>query len=391
MHSHIPVHDWWWLAAGAGYGARYVTHRFRLMRRPPLTDPDSDLLRLQSLYGYNAHSLVSLAPGALAWQMDGIDGAVIYNRFGHVWLAAGDPLVGTDDLGLLVKGFMDAARRDRCVAAFVPGTERFAHEAAALGMTAIKIGSAPFFDLQSWQPRGNCAKKLRAGINQATRVGVTIETVESLTEELKTETAELCRLWLKSRRAATTFGWLLALDPLVQAERKRFFAARDAEGRLVGFLAASPIPARQGWYLEDVLRHPQAPQGSTDLLVYEALRQLKAEGAVMATLGTAALAKDGTDEISTNDHPVIERALATAAKRFGAFYNFEGLRRFKAKFVPCWWESEYVLIQHGVMVPTRVAHALLKAMVPGGLTQLLTRQAVRSLKHYSQRSAAGSH
>src|SRR5213592_1923791 len=105
MHSHIPVHDWWWLAAGAGYGARYVTHRFRLMRRSPLTDPDSDLLRLQSLYGYNAHSLVSLAPGALAWQMDGIDGAVIYNRFGHVWLAAGDPLVGTDDLALLVKGF----------------------------------------------------------------------------------------------------------------------------------------------------------------------------------------------------------------------------------------------------------------------------------------------
>src|SRR5436189_5939774 len=111
----------------------------------------------------------------------------------------------------------------------------------------------------------------------------------------------------------------------------------------------------------------------------------------IATLGTSPLAKDGVDDISTHDHPVIERALQAASKRFNAFYNFEGLRRFKAKFVASRWESEYVLVQHGAMVPTRVAHALLRAMVPGGLTQLLTRQAVRSLKHYSHRSAAGSH
>ena len=381
MHTHIPVHDLWWLAAGgASYGARYVSHRFRQGRRPSIADPTDDLLRLQSLYGYNAHSLVSIAPGATAWRMQGIDGAVIYSRFGHVWLAAGDPLAGAKDVKPLVKGFLAAARKDRCVAAFVPATERFACEATSLGMTAIKIGSAPYFDLNSWHPRGNRAKKLRAGVNQATRAGVKIETVGSFSEELKQETAELCLEWLKTRRAATNFGWLLALDPFFQADRKKFFAARDAHGRLVGFLAASPIPARDGWYLEDVLRRPDSPQGTSDLLVFEALQRLEELGAGIATLGTAPLAKDGVDDISTHDHPAIERALQAASKRFSAFYNFEGLRRFKAKFVASWWESEYVLVQHGAMVPTRVAHALLRAMVPGGLTQLLTRKAVQSIR-----------
>ncbi|HEY8187526.1 MAG TPA: hypothetical protein VIF64_15750, partial [Pyrinomonadaceae bacterium] len=57
----------------------------------------------------------------------------------------------------------------------------------------------------------------------------------------------------------------------------------------------------------------------------------------------------------------------------------EGLRRFKAKFVASRWESEYALLQHGVLVPSRVAHALLRAIVPGGLKQFLARRAFRSI------------
>jgi phosphatidylglycerol lysyltransferase len=385
MHPHIPIHDLWWLAAGGGasYGARYVTHKVRMVRglarRFRTPDPTSELLRLQSSYGYNAHSLVSITPGALTWTLPGIDGAIIYGEFGRVWLAAGDPLAKPEDIQALTRGFMAAATQAKRIAAFVPTTERFAREGIQLGLSAIKIGAAPFFDLAAWRPRGNCAKKMRAGVNQALRAGVRIEAVENFDENLKKETAELCLEWLKTRRAATTFGWLLALDPFLRAERKKVFAARDANNRLVGLLAASPIPARDGWYLEDVLRAQDAPQGTADLLVFEALQRLKAEGASMATLGTAPLAREGVDDISTHDHPVVERALRVASTRLSAFYNFEGLRRFKSKFVASRWESEYALVQHGVMVPSRVAHALLRAVVPGGLKQLLARKTLRSI------------
>jgi phosphatidylglycerol lysyltransferase len=386
LHPHIPIHDLWWLAAGGGasYGARYVTHKVRVLRslgrRPRTVDPTAELLRLQSTYGYNAHSLVSITPGAITWTMPGIDGAIIYGEFGRVWLAAGDPLANPEDVKPLVRGFMTAATEARRIAAFVPVTERFARTAVPLGLSAIKIGAAPYFDLSVWQPRGNAAKKMRAGVNRALRAGVQIESVVSFTEELRKETAALCLQWLKTRRAATTFGWLLALDPFLRAERKKLFTAREANDRLVGLLAASPIPARDGWYLEDVLRAPDAPQGTADLLVFEALQRLKADGATMATLGTAPLAREGDDDISTHDHPVIERALVLASKRLSAFYNFEGLRRFKSKFVASRWESEYALVQHGVLVPSRVAHALLRAIVPGGLKQFLARRVLRSIK-----------
>jgi phosphatidylglycerol lysyltransferase len=386
IHPHIPIRDIWWLAAGggAGYGARYVRLKVQMVRggahRARSLDPTSNLLRQQRLHGYNPHSLVSITPGAATWSMPEIDGAIIYGEFGRVWLAAGDPLAHAGDIKPLVLGFMAAATKAKRIAAFAPATDRFAREAVKLGLTAIKIGAAPYFDLRTWQPRGNSAKHMRAGINKALRAGVQVELVEYFDSAFRRETADLCLQWLKSRRAAASFGWLLSLDPFANAERKKLFVARDSNKRLVGLVAASPIPARDGWYLEDVLRSPTAPPGTADLLVTEALSHLKKSGAAMATLGTAPLAKDGDDDISTHDHPVIERALRSASRPLKTFYNFDGLRRFKGKFVPSWWESEYALLQHGVLVPSRVAHALLRAIVPGGLKQFLARQTIRSIR-----------
>ncbi|HEX7529723.1 MAG TPA: DUF2156 domain-containing protein, partial [Pyrinomonadaceae bacterium] len=378
----IPVRELWWLAAGgAGYGARYMKMRVdaavAARRRGRMPDPTGELLRLQTLYGYNPHSLVSIAPGALLWSTPDIDGAIIYGEFGRVWLAAGDPLAPLEDMAELARQFASFARTKDRVVAFVPTSAAFASMVVPDDFTAVKVGASPYFDLQTWNPRGDSAKKMRAGVNQARRAGVVVEMV-AVDESLKKETAQLCLDWLGSRRTATTFGWLIALDPFLHSEYKKYFAAR-VNGKLVGFLAASPIPARKGWYLEDVLREPDAPHGTSTLLVVEALAKLKAEGAVLATLGTSPLTTDGPNDLPT-EHRVVSRALTVASRRLGGFYNFEGLRRFKGKFVPSFWESEYALGQGGVAMPPRIGHAIVRALVPGGLTQILTRQALRVIR-----------
>ena len=383
----IPIRQLWWLAAGSGasYTARYMKTRigFALAerRRKRLTDPTGDLLRLPMLYGYNAHSLVSIAPGAEMWSSPDIDGAIIYGEFGHVWLAAGDPLASPDEAAELARQFAAFAKRRNRVVAFVPTTAEFARRVAPRHFSAVKVGAAPYFDLQTWNPRGDCAKKMRAGINQAKRAGLGIEQVGDLSESFKRETAQLCMQWLGSRPAPTTFGWLVALDPFTHTEYKKYFAAR-LNGQLVGFLGASPIPARKGWYLEDVISDPNAPQGTATLLVVEALKRLKEEGAVLATLGTAPLATDGLNDIPV-EHHIAERTLDLASRHLHGFYNFEGLRRFKGKFAPSWWESEYALAPRGVAMPPRVGHAIVRALVPGGLSHILTRQAIRAMRNES--------
>src|SRR2546430_17022215 len=106
----IPIRDLWWLAGGgAGYGAGYMKMRIDAAitgrRRRHAPDPTGELLRLQTLYGYNPHSLVSIAPGALLWSTPDIDGAIVYGEFGRVWLAAGDPLAPLGDMAELGRQF----------------------------------------------------------------------------------------------------------------------------------------------------------------------------------------------------------------------------------------------------------------------------------------------
>src|SRR5204862_8323140 len=128
----IPIHDLWWLAAGgsAGAGARFMKARIdaaikaRRLRRTP--DPTGELLRLQTLYGYNPHSLVSIAPGAQLWSTPDVDGAIIYGEFGRVWLAAGDPLAPLEDMAELARQFAAFEKRKNRVVAFVPTSAEFA-------------------------------------------------------------------------------------------------------------------------------------------------------------------------------------------------------------------------------------------------------------------------
>ncbi|MCU1268695.1 MAG: putative rane protein [Acidobacteria bacterium] len=383
MFPHSAVRDLWWLAvAGSGAAARYVQLRAR-SRVTPYDDHEPIAARLlgeQSEHGYNAHSLVSIAPGANIWHCPEVDGAIVYNEFGKVWLVPGDPLADPKDIVELTRRFLDTAREEKRFVAFIPATERFAMQAAAIGLRAVKVGAAPYFDLTSWGPRGDRAKKARAGVNQARRAGVVVTQVERIDHILKAETSLLCESWLKARRCAMKLGWLFALDPFQHATRKRFFTARDAAGNLIGFLAASPMPAREGWYLEDVLRLPSAPVGTADLLVVEALNSLQASGAKLATLGTSPLAREGDVAPQVGNHELLAKLVRMAAGCFAIFYNFEGLRRFKMKFAPSWWESEYVLFPRDLQTPPRIIRAFIQAIAPDGASKLAAQQIARALR-----------
>lgn len=383
MFPHFAAHHLWWLAVGgAGVAVRFA----RVRSRPvPLLEFESypatvDLLEQQSVNGYNAHSLVSISAGTRYWSCPQVEGAITYNEFGKVWLVPGDPLAHPDNVLELTRRFVAAAKDEGRFPAFMPATARFAGQIAPLHLHSVKIAAAPYFDLSSWTTRGDRAKKVRAGVNQARRAGISVLAVKVVDESLEREVAGLCRSWLKSRRCAIKLGWLFELNPFQHSARKKFFTARDAAGRLVGFLAASSIPAREGWYLEDVLRLPTAPPGTAELLIVEALTNLRHEGWRLVTLGTSPLARDGEREPNICHHQLVENVLRVVTSSFSAFYNFEGLRRFKTKFAPSWWESEYLIFPREALATPRLIRAFVQAIAPQGASNLIVSQIARALK-----------
>jgi phosphatidylglycerol lysyltransferase len=139
---------------------------------------------------------------------------------------------------------------------------------------------------------------------------------------------ELIERWLATR-AAAPLGFLLQVEPYSFPEERLCFVA-ECGGRVVGFLGVIPVYARGGWFLEDFVRDPDAPNGTVELLIDAGMRAAAAAGVGYVTLGLAPLAGE------------LPRWLQLARSCSRPLYDFEGLRRFKAKLAPARWDPIYI-------------------------------------------------
>jgi lysylphosphatidylglycerol synthetase-like protein (DUF2156 family) len=329
---------------------------------------DPRIFKMVRRYGYEHQSFLSLYGGMETWSSRDPEAVVVYRRVGRVAVVAAAPLTARENLAEVTRRFLAfcAARKMDCL--MLPVGTEFAAIARSCGMGLVHIGESGYFKLPEWRPAGDRAKKVRAGVNQATKAGVRVEAydpTESADPQLRAEIEELCQAWINTREV-DALGWLLELNPFHLCETKRYFLARNANGKLEGMLVCSPIYAQNGWYLEDLIRRPGAERGVSELLTVEALKRLAAAGASLATLGTSPLA--GVD--SHTQFKQTARMLKLIYNHLDLFYHFKALHRFKAKFAPSYVDQEFVAVYPPRIRP-RMAFAIIGALEPAGLTGMM--------------------
>lgn len=332
-------------------------------------------------HGYNTNAYVTLLPPPFTFfTTPDIDGAIAYQQYGSIWLCGGDPICAEADIVPLTDAFRRAARRARRSVAFLPATPRATRLLIEqLGFDAVKVGEDNFYDLQTWSARGHKMKHIRANINRATREGVTVRRCrpEDVTDEVRAQVKELIAKWLTTRGMAA-LSFLLGIHPFEWMEDRRLFLAWHG-GRVVGFLACSPIPARNGWYLEDIIRDDDAPVGVTELLFHETVAALRAEGAACGTLGMAALA-DCAASHQPHDHRLAGWMLATMYTRLNTFYHFQSLRFYKEKFGPSFTEETFFVWSPRGLRRPRLILAVARALDPERIPATLLSPVKQSLK-----------
>lgn len=200
-------------------------------------------------------------------------------------------------------------------------------------LNTIHIGDQPVWDASVW-PR-NLSKKLRDQLRRA-RTNAIVHTRLASTEEIEDRSHPTRRAieavfnrWLDSRRSAP-MGFLIGLDPFHLAGERRVFLAENPEGQVVGMMVALPIYARNGWFIDHMLRDPSAPNGTVELMFDCAMRTLAAEGSTYVTLGLSPFVG------------VSSRFIQVIRDTFGFLYNFNGLYAFKTKLRPASWEPVYL-------------------------------------------------
>jgi phosphatidylglycerol lysyltransferase len=332
-------------------------------------------------HGYNTNAYVTLLPPPFSFfAAPGIDGVIPYQRYGRVWLCGGDPTCAPADIVPLTAAFRRAAQREGMTIAFLPATPRATDLLVnRLGFDHVKIGEDNFYDLQAWSAQGKRMKHIRANINRAAREGVTVRLCppDALTAEIRAQVQAVIDSWLTTRGMAA-LSFLLGIHPFERMEDRRLFLAWHA-GRVVGFLACSPIPARNGWYLEDIIRDDDAPVGVTELLFAETVAALRAEGASCGTLGMAALADCGPDRQPAG-HPLAGWAFQQIYTHLNNFYHFQSLRFYKEKFGPAFTEPTFFTWWPRGLRRPRLIHAVIRALDPEGIPATLLSPIKQSLK-----------
>jgi phosphatidylglycerol lysyltransferase len=107
-------------------------------------------------------------------------------------------------------------------------------------------------------------------------------------------------------------------------------------------LILSPIPERHGWLTEQFPHRPGAPNGTVELMMDAAIRELAADGYEYVTLGLSPLSRRA--KIEPFDNPFWLRFLLGWMRKHGQrFYNFDGLDRFKSKLRPEYWEPVFAI------------------------------------------------
>lgn len=297
-----------------------------------MTASDGDerqrVLALLKRHGWNATSFQILEPGFRYW-FDGDDACVGYVDTGWAWVAAGSPVAPPERFAEISARFAAAAaaahRRVCCFA-----TESRFNDAA--GWSSLRVGDQPIWAPGDWGAVVRDGQSLREQLRRARAKGVTVRQVAPSElapgQPIRAALDELIARWLASRVIAP-MAFLVHVDPFTFPDERRYFLA-ERDGAPVGFLCAIPIYARPGWFFEDFLRDPAAPNGTVELLIDAGMRAAAAEGVPYVTLGLVPL----SGEIS----PWLR-----AARRWGkSLYDFDGLRAFKAKLKPRAWDPIFL-------------------------------------------------
>jgi phosphatidylglycerol lysyltransferase len=290
-------------------------------------------------YGRNATAYQILNPGISHWFQSHGNAVVGYVSRGAWLLVAGEPVCSPSALPETTTEFEAFARGRHCRVCYVCAAEPMRQ---LLGNSpdhsVVTIGAQPVWNPADWPRVVRSRRSLRAQLNRAINKGVHIDLLAPAEGALHPEVRRTLLEWLRSRRLPP-MHFLVEPEVLSGIVDDRFLLLARRENRIVAFLVASPVAARNGFLIEELARSPRAPNGTSELLIDAAMNRFAEAGSTYATMGLVALAA-GT----TADNPLWLRGLMSIARAHAnRFYNFRGLERFRAKMHPASWEPLYAI------------------------------------------------
>lgn len=311
-----------------------------------------ELQRVRALvlrHGWNSTAYQILNPGISHWFSSARDAVLGFVEHHGVRIVAGAPVCEQVRLAEVVAEFETASAKVAqrvCYFCAESRLENVLRDSAQHSM--VVLGAQPAWQPQQWPRAFERHPSLKAQLNRARNKTVT---VNEWPVERASRAPDLLRClheWLATR-SFPTLHFLIEPMTLERLYDRRIFVA-ERQDEIVGFVVASPVPRRQGWLIEQIIRGRGAVNGTSELMIDTAIRTLATDGSEFVTLGLSPLSRRALAEWQPN--PLWLRVVLGWVRAHGRrFYNFDGLDAFKSKFQPERWEPIFAIANEAHFSP----------------------------------------
>jgi phosphatidylglycerol lysyltransferase len=344
-----------------------ATNLLRPARPEPGVASAADLQRARALIAGCSQAMANavLSGDKRLLFSNACDAFLMYQINGRSWVALGDPIGARDAQEELVWRFRELSDRHGGWTVFYQVSAERLPLYVDLGLAAMKLGEEARVSLPDFSLDGSARAELRTQRRRAERDRATFEVL--MPEQLPP---------LLPKLRAVSDAWL---EDKAAAE-KSFSVGAFAEGYISNFPVAvvrtggDPVAFANLWIAGtgeeiaiDLMRFgADAPRGAMDFLFVELMLWGRAQGYRWLNLGMAPLA-------GLEHHPLAPawHRVGNFVFRYGEhFYNFDGLRRYKAKFNPV-WESKYLASPGGLALPRVLLD--ISVLISGGVKELFAK------------------
>lgn len=275
----------------------------------------------------NAASDAVLDSTTKIFQSPDIEGVVGYRLEANCIVVLGDPICAPAEMYKLALAFHKHFEAYRIIYLFV--SENFGRWALNnVCKIMLEYGEELIVDPLSAPLEGAKGSLARRKSRHAQNEGATVIEYTGCDEVLEKHIENVGDKWLQGRQGPQIYISHVRL--FADRMGKRWFYA-SYKGSVVGVVMLSRLEAKQGWLLNRLMITPQAPHGTSELLVTSVIEALKAQGCHVLTFGVVPLGQLGTiDGFGRSFSWLLRQAFRIAQWIF----RLEGKKTFWGKFQP---------------------------------------------------------
>ena len=286
---------------------------------------------------------------------DGIEGCIGYRIENRCAIVMGDPLCDEKQIFELTKAFIKHCKNKGMPVIFISASKNFTQLVTPLlCASALSVADDLIFDPKQDPKKGSKGRLLRGKVSQAKRFGVRAEEYVGYCPKKEEEMDMVAREWLSNRQGPQIF--LAPIDLFCRRNGRRYIYA-CLNGVIIGVCLLQQLDSKKGWLLQWLLTSPQAPNGTSELLVDSAITILREESCRVLYFGACQKKEigmiSGLGPLST----LIAKIGYKTAKKL---LPLEGRRAFWKKFNP---EAEDLfLIFEKKTISFKEINAIMKAL-----------------------------